>query len=150
MRITALSTAKAKQIYEQTSRMQCYNIKQYAYFNSARSQIQNQWNHQTKLTLKRTANADRACDLTVFADLINFASFKRNRFEFEDIMMINVVTDGPDVLVKNVLLKRVYKGQTNNKWNSDSTIPSNRDSKSCSRAEQRCAAPPSQFPDYVH
>ena len=62
-------------------------------------------------------------DLTVFANLIKFANFIRNRFEFEDIMLINFVTDGQDLLVKNSLLKPVYKGQTNKKWNSDSTSP---------------------------
>ena len=64
---------------------------------------------------QETANADSAWDLTVFADLINFANFIRNRFEFEDIMLINFATDGQDVLVKHSLLKPVYKGQTNKK-----------------------------------
>ena len=75
------------------------------------------------MAYQETANSDRAWDLTVFGNLINFANFIRNRFEFEDIMLINFATDGQDVLVKNSLLILVYKGQTNKKWNSDSTIP---------------------------
>ena len=37
-------------------------------------------------------------------------------------MLINFATDGQDVLVKDSLLILVCKGQTNKKWNSDSTI----------------------------
>ena len=75
------------------------------------------------MAFQETATSDSAWDLTVFVNLINFASFIRNRFEFEDIMLINFATDGQDVLVKNSLLILVYKGQTNKKRNSDSTIP---------------------------
>ena len=87
---------------------------------------------------QKTANLDRAWDLTVFANLINFANFIRNRFGFEDIMLINFATYGQDVLVKNSLLKPVYKGQL---------IKSG--GKSCSLAEHRCDAT-AQFPNYVH
>ena len=91
---------------------------------------------------QETANADRAWDLTVFADLINFANFIRNRLEFEDIISINFAADGQDVLVKNSLLKPVYQGQINKK--SETLIlpfPSRRDGKSCSPVELRYDAP---------
>ena len=40
-------------------------------------------------------------------------------------MLINFASDGQDVFVKNslLILVYVYKGHTNKKWNSDSTIP---------------------------
>ena len=62
------------------------------------------------MAFQETAYSDRAWDLKVFANLINFANFIRNRFEFKDIMLINFATDGQDVLVKNSLLILVYKG----------------------------------------
>ena len=64
---------------------------------------------------QETANAVELEILRYFADLINFANFIGNRFEFDDIMLINFATDGQDVLVKNSLLKPIYEGQTNKK-----------------------------------
>ena len=72
---------------------------------------------------QETANAVELEILRYFAALIKFANFIENRFEFDDIMLIYFATDGQDVLVKNSLLKPIYKGQTNKMWNSDSTFP---------------------------
>ena len=97
--------------HQQSTMLLAFQYKQYD--KSVQYQIQIHWN-QTKLThhgFQETTNADRAWDLTVFVDLINFDSFIRNRFEFEDIMLINFATDDQDVLVKNSLLKPVYKGR---------------------------------------
>ena len=74
-------------------------------------------------------------DLTVFADLINFASFIRNRFEFEDILLI-FPTDGKEVLVRKSLLKPVYKGHTNKNETRILPFPSSRDGM----IEQYCSA----------
>ena len=52
---------------------------------------------------QETANAGRARDLTALADLINFASFIRNRFE--DIKLINFATESQDVYVKKCMPK---------------------------------------------
>ena len=54
---------------------------------------------------------------------MNLASFRINRDEFDDIILMNLATDGQEDLVKNDLLKSVYNGQTNKKWYSDSTMP---------------------------
>ena len=48
------------------------------------------------MAFQETANSDRAWDLTVFANLINFANFIKKRFEFDDIMLINFATDVQD------------------------------------------------------
>ena len=107
------------------SKIQCfwlYNIQQYdksVQYHYKITVIKQNW---LFMAFQETANSDSAWDLTIFANLINFANFIRNRFEFEDIMLINFATDGQDVLVENSLLKLVYKGQTNKKWNSDSSI----------------------------
>ena len=75
---------------------------------------------------QETANSDSAWDLTLFADLINFANFIRNRVEFEDIMLINFATDGQDELVKILSLNQYIRDRLI-KSETDSTIPIERD-----------------------
>ena len=47
----------------------------------------------------------------MFADIMNFDNFRRNIWEFEDIIEI-LATDGQAVLGKNSLLISLYRGHT--------------------------------------
>ena len=58
----------------------------------------------------------------MLAACINFDNFLRKEFVCADIIFRNLATEGQAVLVRNYRLMSPYKGQTNKKWYSDSTI----------------------------
>ena len=73
-------------------------------------------------SIQEAAKRARASDLVMFAACINFDNFLRKEFVCADIIFRNLATEGQAVLVRNCRLMSPYKGQTNKKCYSDSTI----------------------------
>ena len=73
-------------------------------------------------SIQEAAKRARASDLAMFAACINFDNFLRKELVCKDIILKNLATEGQAVFVRNCRLMSPYKGPTNNKWYSDSTI----------------------------